>query len=289
MLVEQMVSEKITATLCCLILNLSRSGFYAWLKRPVSERKKQNSALLAQIKAIHEDSRGTYGLPRIKEVLRKLGQTCGKNRIASLMKMADISGLTKKKFRVKTTDSNHANPIAPRIFKTEEPLTHPTKPNQLWVSDISYVSTREGFIFLGTYVDLFTRKVVGFDLQDHMRTELLLSALDMALGRQNLIAGELVSHSDRGSQYASDVYREKLANLGITASMSRRGNCYDNAFAESFFATLKKELVYRSDFKTKDEAKKAIFEFIEVWYNRKRLHSSIGFMTPVQFEESLAA
>ena len=161
--------------------------------------------------------------------------------------------------------------------------------NQVWASDITYVSTAEGFVFLGTYVDLFTRKVVGFDLQDHMRTELLLTALDMALGRQLLLAGELVSHSDRGSQYASEIYRTKLASLGIQASMSRKGNCYDNAFAESFFATLKKELVYRTDFKTKAEAKKAIFEFIEVWYNRKRIHSSIGFMTPIQFEESQAA
>ena len=284
-----MVGEKVLVRFACKILEVSRSGYYSWKSKPESTRKKENLALIEQIKLIHIQSRGTYGLPRIKEALNALGKRCGKSRIENLMKRAKISGLMKKKFKIKTTDSNHILPIAERVFQTEEPRTHPTKANQVWASDITYVSTAEGFVFLGTYVDLFTRKVVGFDLQDHMRTELLLTALDMALGRQLLLAGELISHSDRGSQYASEIYRAKLESVGIKASMSRKGNCYDNAFAESFFATLKKELVYRSDFKTKAEAKKAIFEFIEVWYNRKRIHSSIGFMTPVQFEESQAA
>jgi putative transposase len=284
-----MVREKIAVSLCCMILGVSRSGFYAWQSKPASSHQIKNDELLNEIKTIHSESRGTYGLPRIKAALKNMGQSCGKTRIENLMKKANISGLIKKKFKVKTTDSNHDQPIAERIFQTEEPHTHPIKQNQVWASDITYVPTLEGFVFLGTYLDLFTKKIVGFETQDHMRTELLLGALEMALGRQHLLSSELVSHSDRGSQYASEIYREKLKSLGITASMSRRGNCYDNAFAESFFATLKKELVYRTVFKTKDEAKKAIFEFIEVWYNRKRLHSSIGFMTPVQFEESLVA
>lgn len=287
-----MVSEKkvqIPVKLFCKVLEVSRSGFYAWSKRPQSERAQENVRLMDEIKRIHRDSRGSYGEPRITQALKQLGNPCSKNRVYVLMKKAGISGVMEKKFKVKTTDSNHGGPIAQRVFQTNEKATHPVKPNQVWASDISYIPTGEGFLFLGTYLDIYTRKIVGFDVQDHMRVELLLNALDMALGRQNLIPGELIAHSDRGSQYASEKYLEKIHELEITASMSRRGNCYDNAFAESFFATIKKELVYRSEFKTKDEAKKAIFEFIEVWYNRKRIHSSIGFMTPVQFEESLAA
>lgn len=284
-----MVGELMSVKLLCVVFEVSRSGFYAWRSRPESKRQKLNTELMAEIKLIHKQSCGTYGLPRIKEKLKSHGRKCGKNRLSNLMKKAGISGLSNKKFKIKTTDSNHSSPIACRVFKTEERTTHPEKPNHVWASDISYISTDEGFLFLAMYLDLFTRKLVGFATDDHMRTELIVSALDMALGRQGLVSHELVNHSDRGSQYASDVYREKLRTLGVTASMSRRGNCYDNAFAESFFATLKKELIYRNKFKTKVEAKKAIFEYIEVWYNRQRIHSSIGYMTPVQFEESLAA
>jgi putative transposase len=284
-----MVGEKSPVYLCCVVLGVSRAGFYAWRKRPESERKRQNDLLIAQMKEIHKESRGTYGLPRIFARLKSEGKICGKSRVASLMKKAGISGLIKPKFKIQTTDSNHCNPIAERVFKTEDPLTHPVQPNQVWASDISYIPTDEGHLFLATYLDLCTRKVVGFSMAEHMKTELLLSALDMALGRQILITGDLLSHSDRGSQYASEEYRTKIDALNIRASMSRKGNCWDNAFAESFFATLKKELVYRKKYKTKEEAKKSIFEYIEVWYNRKRIHSSIGYMSPVQFEESLAA
>ena len=288
-MVETMVSEQISIKLSCTVLGLSRSGYYAWQERPESDRKKENDKLVSEMKKIHEESRGTYGLPRIKEKLKSLGKKCGKSRIGSLMKKAGLSGLNKRKFKIKTTDSNHTSPIAERVFKTEEPATHPEKPNQVWASDITYISTDEGFLFLAMYLDLFTRKLVGFATDEHMRSDLILSALDMALGRQGFVNGELVNHSDRGSQYASEAYREKLISLGVVASMSRKGNCYDNAFAESFFATLKKELIYRGKFSTKAAAKKAIFEYIEVWYNRQRIHSSIGYMTPVQFEESLAA
>jgi transposase InsO family protein len=284
-----MVRELMPVKLLCRVFEISRSGYYAWVKRPVSERKKRNDELMTEIKLIHKESRGTYGLPRIKAKLAAMGKCCGKMRISNLMKKAGISGLIKKRFKVKTTDSDHTNPIAPRVFKTEEPATHPDKKNQVWASDITYIPTDEGFVFLATYLDLFTRKLVGFATDEHMRTELILSALDMALGRQNLISASLIQHSDRGSQYASDVYRKKLEQLHLIASMSRKGNCYDNAFAESFFATLKKELIYRKHYKTKEQAKKEIFEYIEVWYNRNRIHSSIGYMTPVQFEESLAA
>jgi len=268
---------------------VSRSGFYAWMTRPSSERSAENVRLVTEILKIHKESRETYGVPRICAKLRDVGKAPGKNRVANLMKKAGISGIIKRRFVVKTTDSKHDLPIAPRLFKTEEVETHPTRPNETWASDISYVPTDEGFVFLGSYLDIFTKKIVGFATEDHMKTTLLFQALEMALGRQNLTAGDLTAHSDRGTQYASEDYRECLKRNNIAPSMSRKGNCYDNAFAESFFATLKKELVYRTNFKTKDEAKKAIFEYIEVWYNRERLHSSIGFMSPVRFEELHAA
>ena len=285
-----MVREnRFALVLLCKTFEVSRSGFYAWLTRPKSKRQTETENLVQEVKRIHVESRETYGLPRLKDALKKTGKAHGKTRIKKAMKIAGVSGLKPKRFRVKTTDSDHDGPIAARILQTEDKSTHPVKPNQVWVSDISYIPTLEGFLFLGTYLDVYTRKIVGFDLQDHMRVDLLLNALEMALGRQNLITEELLAHSDRGSQYASTKYLDKLHELKITTSMSRKENCYDNAFAESFFATLKKELVYRNEFKTRVEAKKAIFEFIEVWYNRKRIHTSIGFMTPIQFEESLAA
>ena len=287
-MVEKMAEEGVNVRLCCRVLGLSRSGFYAWKIRPESNRSRQNAAILPQVRAIHAESRGTYGLPRIQEKLRQQGYNLGKSRITHLMKSAEISGLTHRRFRVVTTLSNHNLPVAKRIFRTEEPATHPTRPNQVWASDISYILTGEGHLYLATYLDLFTRKVTGFAIEDHMRTELLLQALDMGLGRSEVLR-DLVHHSDRGSQYASGIYSDRLRALGITASMSRKGNCYDNAFAESFFATLKKELVYRNNYDTKEEAKKAIFEYIEVWYNRSRLHSSLGYRTPIQFEDSYAA
>ena len=263
--VRKLISTSLSKKLLCRVLKVSRSGYYAWLKRADSQTKKSNDILMEEIKKIHNESRGTYGLPRILAKLKSLGKNYGKNRVSRLMKKECISGINKRRFKIKTTDSNHVNPIASRVFKAEESATYPIKQNQVWASDISYVSTKEGFLFLATYLDIFTRKIVGFATADNMKTELILSALEMALGRQDLIKAELVNHSDRGSQYASDVYRAKLENLGVTASMSRKGNCYDNAFAESFFATLKKELIYRTSFETIEEAKKTIFEYIEVW------------------------
>jgi putative transposase len=283
-MVEQMVGERIEVKLTCLVLEISRSGYYAWMTKPAGIREIENAKLVVEIKRIHTESRGTYGLPRIHQALLQDGKEHGKARVHRLMKRLGVSGVFKSVFRIKTTDSKHDLPIAKRLLKTEDETTHPTKPNQVWVTDITYIHTDEGFLFLGTYLDLFTRKIVGFSMADHMRTELLLDALFMALGRQNLSdPSELLSHSDRGTQYASDDYRAKLKELGITVSMSRKGNCYDNAFAETFFGTLKNELVYRTHFKTRQEAMTAIFEYIEVFYNRKRIHSSIGYLTPVAY------
>lgn len=289
-LVKKLTSKVVSAISVCRVLEVSPSGYYSWKKRLPSKRELVDKELIEKVKKIHQESRKTYGLPRIKAKLKEGGNCCGNNRVLKLMKLAGVSGLVKKRFKVKTTDSNHSLPIAPRIFKTEDPETHPERLNQIWASDISYIETAEGFLFLAIYLDLFSRKVVGFSTADNMRTELILSALEMALKRQKLLPGaSLISHNDQGSQYASGQYRDTLDDMGILASMSRRGNCYDNALAESFFATLKKELIYRQNFQTKQEARDAIFEYIEVWYNRTRIHSSLGFMTPVQFEESLAA
>jgi transposase InsO family protein len=279
-MVAALALEKVPIGITTAVLGLSRSGYYAWKKRPESERKQESARLSAEIRSIFEESRGTYGVPRIHAKLRQLGKKHGKERVRKIMKKEGIPARRKRRF-VKTTDSKHDLPIAERIFQTENQETMPVKPNEVWASDITYIPTDEGWLFLAIFLDLFTRKIVGFSMSDHMRTELILNALEMALGRQSTPG---VGHSDRGCQYASGAYRERLAALGITASMSRKGNCYDNAFAESFFHSLKEELVHRRKFKTREEAMRAIFEYIEVWYNRERLHSSLGYRTPAEYE-----
>lgn len=270
-------------------LAVSRSGYYAWLKRPESERAEQNRLLLLRIRAIHEESDRTYGSPRVTEALRAEGLECGENRVARIMREHNVASESVKKFKVTTTDSNHDLPIADRIFETEN-AEAVMAPNQVWAGDISYVATDEGWLFLAVFLDIFTRKIVGFSADDNMREELVHNALADALGRQDVNEGELIAHTDRGSQYAATEYRKKLALVGIVASMSRKGNCYDNAHVESFFHSLKTELVYRRNFKTREEAKQAIFKWIETWYNRQRLHSSLGYMTPEAYEKlALAA
>lgn len=290
-MVRKLLVERIDVKTSCRVLGVSRSGFYAWLKRPVSKRDTESRELIERMRKIHEESRGTYGAPRITQALKALGRCCGRNRVARLMRKSGLFGCARRRFRACTTDSNHDLPIAPRVFQVEKPATYPTRPNQVWVGDITYVPTDEGWLYLSTQMDVFTRKVVGYALTEHLRTEAILEALRMAIQGQGLDpAGDLISHSDRGCQYASDAYRQALATHGITASMSRRGNCYDNAYAESFFHTLKVELVHRRRFKTRAEAMMAIFEYIEVWYNRRRLHSSLGYLSPADYEaRALAA
>jgi putative transposase len=188
-----------------------------------------------------------------------------------------------KKFKIATTDSNHDLPIADRLFETEN-VDAVMAPNQVWTGDITYVPTGEGWLFLAVFLDVFTRKIVGFSSAEHMRSELVIDALKMGLGRQCVETGQLISHTDRGSQYASGDFRKELEDKGIIASMSRKGNCWDNAHVESFFHTLKTELIYRRMFMTREEAKKAIFDWIETWYNRQRRHSALEYMTPVEYE-----
>ena len=284
-MVEELALEQQDVARCCMELKVSRSGYYEWLVRPQSQRKTENQKLAEEIKLHWETSRKRYGLPRILNELRKTRPKLGKNRVARIMREGGIQGVGKKKFKPQTTDSKHELPIADRVFKAEIAAEQVTKPNQFWGGDITYIATEEGWLYLAIVLDLFTRKVVGHSMDESMKSELILDALGMALKRQDpLEVAQLTAHSDRGTQYASDAYRERLALLKITASMSRKGNCYDNAFVESFFRTLKVEIVYRTKFKTREEAKAAIFEFIEVWYNRQRTHSSLAYATPVEYE-----
>ncbi len=271
----------------CEVLEVSRGGYYAWRDRPEAARKKSNRELVEKMHAIHTESQGTYGAPRMTEQLKAQGHGCSRARVARIMRQAGLFGVANKRFRVCTTDSNHDLPIAPRVFQVEEPGTFPTRPNEVWAGDITYIPTDEGWLYLSVQLDVFTRKIVGYAMTESLRTEGVLEALRMAIlaQRPNSTSG-LISHSDRGCQYASEIYRDKLKELGITASMSRRGNCYDNAFAESFFHTLKVELVHRRRFRTRAEARAAIFEYIETWYNRRRLHSALGYRSPLAYERA---
>lgn len=287
-MVEELWHEQQDVARACVVLKVSRGGFYSWLRRPASVRKIEDEKLWQKIKKIWEESRKSYVLPRIMNKLRKQDTVCGKNRVAKLMKKNGIQGAGRKKFKIVTTDSNHNLPIAERVFKTESAPEQVTKLNQYWGGDITYIPTEEGWLYLAIFLDLFTRKIVGHAMRETMHTELVLAALDMGLKHQGIgSCDELVAHTDRGSQYAAEAYRDRLAANQIQASMSRRGNCYDNAFVESFFRTLKVELVYERKFKTREEAKSAIFEFIEVWYNRQRSHSSLDYQTPIEYEQKL--
>ena len=283
-MVVELNTAGVAVNLACDTLEVSRSGYYSWLDRPESERAQENMALLSRILAVHEKSDQTYGSPRMTAELQAEGILCSENRIARIMRENKIASEAVKKFKVTTTDSNHNLPIAERIFETENAAAV-MAPNQVWVGDITYVATDEGWLFLAIFLDLFTRKIVGFSGDDNMRVQLVLNALEMALGRQDVKDGEILAHTDRGSQYAAEEYTARLKLAGIIASMSRRGNCYDNAHCESFFHSLKTELIYRKKFKSRKEAMQEIFEWIETWYNRERRHSALEYMSPENYEK----
>jgi transposase InsO family protein len=263
----------------CQVLAVSKSGYFAWRAGREGPRRSQDRALSVRIKAIHQESRQTYGSPRIHQELKANGVAVGKKRVERLMKAAGVAVLPMRRF-VTTTDSDHNQPIAPNLL--EQDFTA-TAPNQRWVTDITYIPTDEGWLFLAAIVDLYSRKVVGWAMEATMHRSLVLKALTMAVTDRQPAPG-LIHHSDRGSQYASDDYRAALSAHGMIASMSRRACCYDNAVAESFWHTLKNELIHRHQFHTRDEARSAIFEYIEVFYNRTRRHTSIGNISPVDFE-----
>jgi putative transposase len=266
----------------CENLDVSPSGYYGWQARRSAPgpRARENATLARDIQAIHEESRQTYGSPRVMMELRKRGKRHGRNRVARLMNAEGLCGRQKGCYRVQTTDSNHDEPIAPNRL-ADAPA--PTAPNQIWVQDITYIQTREGWLYLAAILDLYSRKIVGWAMSPFIDTTLVLKALAMALLHRTPPA-DLLCHSDRGVQYASGDYRAALANAGLVASMSRRGNCYDNAFIESFWSTLKLDLVYRTEFATRQEAQRAIFDYIEAFYNRQRSHTALGCLSPVDFE-----
>ncbi len=263
----------------CRHLGLSPSGYYSWEKRPVSRRRQEDERLIPKIRDSHRGSRGTYGSPRVYDDLKDQGETAGRHKIARLMRENGITARPLKKFR-KTTDSNHSFPVAPNLL---ERRFNVDSPDQVWVSDITYIWTARGWAYLAVIVDLFSRRVVGWALENHMRTELVLKALEMARGHRNIPPG-LIFHSDRGVQYASKEFREKLAEYGIIQSMSRKGDCWDNAVAESFFATIKRELVRKCFWLNQKAARAGIHEYIEVFYNRRRKHSTNGNLSPVEYE-----
>jgi transposase InsO family protein len=263
----------------CTTLEVSRSGFYAWLKRGPSERQKSDARLTELIREIHKSSRGTYGAPRVHEALKAGGVQCGLNRVARLMKEAGLRSKVKRKFKA-TTNSKHAHPIAPNLLDQDFATA---RPNTVWASDITYIWTDEGWLYLATTMDLYSRAVVGWAMDSRMKSDLVVNALKMALSRRTPAEG-LIHHSDRGVQYAAQPFQNTLKANGIVCSMSRKGNCYDNAVQESFYHTLKTELVHHEHYCTRAEAKASIFEYIEVFYNRQRLHSSLGYMSPLQFE-----
>ena len=269
--------EAFPVDLMCRSLEVGSSGFYAWLKRPESPRCQENRRLLMEIKVVHEKSRKTYGSPRIHAELNETGHVCSRYRVARLMRQYGIVSKHKKKFRI-TTNSVHSYPVAENLLRRQFDVF---RPGQCWVSDITYISTREGWLYLAITLDLFHRKVIGWAMGRWITRHLAIDALNMAIKNGCLESG-LIHHSDRGVQYASNEFQALLKSNGIQCSMSRKGDCWDNAVAESFFHTLKVELIHGKIFNTRQEAKTTIFEYIEVFYNRQRRHSYLGFLSPVR-------
>jgi putative transposase len=268
----------------CAALSVSPSGFYAWRSQPQSPRKIANRELLVAIRRIHAQHRERYGAPRIHAELRAEGHTLSRKRVARLMRRHGIRARAPRRYRVCTTDSKHSLPVAANLLDQNFVAN---RPDQVWLADITYIPTHEGWLYLAVILDLFTRKVVGWAMRQHMRAELTIAALTMAIQRRRPGA-ELIHHSDRGSQYAAGHYRRMLQAAAITQSMSRKGNCWDNAPMESFFGTLKTELVHQRDYPDRDAARRDLFAYIEGYYNRQRIHSAIGYITPEQAEAKSA-
>lgn len=267
----------------CDALDISRSGYYAWRNRPASSQSHRRAELAAKIHQVHADNRGVYGSPRIFKALRARGEQVSENTVVKLMQSQGLRAKVKRKFVPRTTDSAHAQPVAPNVLDRQFTAD---APNRKWAGDITYIPTDEGWLYLAGVIDLCSRRIVGWSMADHMQTDLVADALTMALARRLPPAG-LLHHSDRGMQYASDDYQCLLGKHQIQVSMSGKGDCWDNAVMESFWSTLKTELVHHEHYKTREQARQSIFEYIEVFYNRKRLHSSLGYVSPEAFEASL--
>ena len=268
----------------CRVLRVSLSGYYAWRTRGESRRSRKNRGLLVEIRAVHAESKMRYGSPRIHGELRARGRECNEKRVARLMREDGLRSRRSRKFKA-TTDSKHSFPVAPNLLNREFEVSGP---DEVWVSDITYIATREGWLYLAIVLDLFSRRIVGWSMSHRMTRALALNALSAAISSRNPEPG-LLHHSDRGSQYASGDYRKLLDRHKMVCSMSRKGDCWDNAVAESFFSSYKVELVYEEDFETREEARAKTFEYIEAFYNSTRRHSTIGYLSPVEYELEKAA
>lgn len=263
----------------CRLLEVSRSGFYAWERRPESQRAREDRSLLARIQAIHQESREAYGTVKTWKELHAQGVSCGRHRVGRIRKQAGIETKRKRRFRV-TTQSRHSLPIAGNVLAQHFAVD---RPDRVWVGDITFIPTQAGWLYLAVLLDLHARRVVGWAMSRYIDSNLVSAALRMALARRRPKPG-LIHHSDQGRQYAAGSYRQELSEHGIEPSMSRKGDCFDNACAESFISTLKNELVHHVQFKTREEARTAIFDYIEVFYNRQRLHQTLGYLSPAEFE-----
>jgi len=280
--IHQMVAEKVPFSIArmCRLFRVTRGGYYAYRESLLAPRLAEEAALRERIAKIHAGSDGRYGSPRVRRELRRNGECVSKRRVERIMRGAGLIGASRRRHKT-TTRANPAHPVEPNVLDRDFTAT---RPDQRWVTDITYIWTDEGWAYLASILDLYSRRVVGWALSASLSTELPLAALNNAL-LQRAPEDELLHHSDRGCQYTSAAYREALARRGIVVSMSRRGNCWDNAVAESFFATLKCELVYRRRWATRTELRAALFEYLESFYNRRRLHSSLGYRTPAEVED----
>lgn len=277
-------SKHYSVTRLCAVMQVSRRGYYDWLNRPPSARELSNQRLLIEIKRIFYANREVYGAPRIYRTLLEAGQVCSLNRVARLMQKTGLVPKTVKKFRV-TTDSRNSHAPAPNLLARQFAAS---RPNEKWVADVTYVPTREGWLLLAVVLDLFSRRVVGWSMGERLTSELAQRALLHAIEERSPDEGLLI-HSDRGKEYYANEYQTLLSNNGLICSMSRKGNCYDNAAMESFFHSLKVEQVHHDDYRTRDEARSVIFDYIELFYNRQRKHSTIGYLSPSVFEETCVA
>ncbi len=264
----------------CRILSVSRSGFYRWCKQYPSQRQKENEQLLSLIRQIHRESQCNYGSPRITDALRNRGFKYNHKRVARLMRIHQIRSKRKRKYKV-TTQSKHQRAVAANLIKRDFSVN---QPNRLWTSDITYVRTQEGWLYLAVFLDAYSRRIVGWSMNHRLSDQLIINAFKQAWLHRQPLPG-LIVHSDRGSQYCSRCFKEHLDTHGYRQSMSSTGNCYDNAINESFFATLKVELIYDERYRTRNEARRSIFKYIEIFYNQNRIHSSIGGLAPDQFEK----
>ena len=269
--------------LMCQVLQVTRSAFYAWSRRTPSAQAKRRQELTNQIQVVHDDSRQIYGSPRVHAELQAQGIQCSENTVAKLMRQNGIRSKMRRRFVVRTTDSKHDHPVAPNTLDRQ---FEQTQTDAAWAADITYIPTQEGWLYLAAIIDLCSRRIVGWATADHLRAELACQAFRQACQQRRPHRG-LLHHSDRGVQYACDEYCTLMANSGCQVSMSRRGNCYDNAVMESFFGTLKTECVHHLEFTTREQAQQALFEYIEVFYNRKRRHSTLGYQSPAEYEANL--